>query len=128
MFAFVGSQFRLEVSGKEYFIDLLLYHQSLRCLVAIELKIGEFLPEYVGKMQFYLAVLNDKIRLADENLSIGIILCKDKDKTIVEYALQQSVSPIGIAQYELVSTLPENLRGQFPAPEQIAGILQGIES
>lgn len=127
MFAFVGSQFRLEVSDKEYFIDLLLYHRALRCLVAIELKIGEFLPEYVGKMQFYLAVLNDKVRLADENLSIGIILCKDKDKTIVEYALQQSVSPIGIAQYELVSTLPENLRGQLPAPEQIAGILHIID-
>jgi predicted nuclease of restriction endonuclease-like (RecB) superfamily len=127
MFAFVGSQFRLEVSDKEYFIDLLLYHRSLRCLVAIELKIGEFLPEYVGKMQFYLAVLNDKIRLPDENPSIGIILCRDKDKTIVEYALQQSVSPIGIAQYELVSKLPENLRGQFPAPEQIAEILHIID-
>ena len=127
MFAFVGSQFRLEVSDKEYFIDLLLYHRALRSLVAIELKIGEFLPEYVGKMQFYLAVLNDKIRLADENPSIGIILCKDKDKTIVEYALQQSVSPIGIAQYELVSTLPENLRGQLPSVEQIAEILDIID-
>lgn len=127
MFAFVGSQFKLEVSDKEYFIDLLLYHRALRCLVAIELKIGEFLPEYVGKMQFYLAVLNDKIRLADENPSIGIILCKDKDKTIVEYALQQSVSPIGIAQYELVSKLPENLRGQLPTTEQIAEILHIID-
>lgn len=127
MFAFVGSQFKLEVSDKEYFIDLLLYHRALRCLVAIELKIGEFLPEYVGKMQFYLAVLNDKIRLADENSSIGIILCKDKDKTIIEYALQQSVSPIGIAQYELVSTLPENLRGQLPTTEQIAEILDIID-
>ncbi len=127
MFAFVGSQFRLEVSDKEYFIDLLLYHRALRSLVAIELKIGEFLPEYVGKMQFYLAVLNDKIRLPDENPSIGIILCKDKDKTIVEYALQQSVSPIGIAQYELVSTLPENLRGQLPTTEQIAEILDVID-
>ena len=126
MFAFVGSQFKLEVSNKEYFIDLLLYHRALRCLVAIELKIGEFLPEYVGKMQFYLAVLNDKIRLTDENPSIGIILCKDKDKTIVEYALQQSVSPIGIAQYELVSTLPENLRGQFPTAEQIVRVLEVI--
>lgn len=127
MFAFVGSQFKLEVSDKEYFIDLLLYQRALRCLVAIELKIGEFLPEYVGKMQFYLAVLNDKIRLADENPSIGIILCKDKDKTIIEYALQQSVSPIGIAQYELVSTLPENLRGQLPTTEQIAEILDIID-
>lgn len=127
MFAFVGSQFKLEVSDKEYFIDLLLYHRALRCLVAIELKIGEFLPEYVGKMQFYLAVLNDKVKMPEENPSIGIILCKDKNKTIVEYALQQSVSPIGIAQYELVSTLPENLRGQLPTTEQIAKILDIID-
>ena len=127
MFAFVGSQFQLKVSNKEYFIDLLLYHRALKSLIAIELKIGEFQPEYVGKMQFYLAVLNDKVKLADENPSIGIILCKDKDKTIVEYALAQSDSPIGIAQYELVSKLPENLREQLPTPEQINMLLQGID-
>lgn len=126
MFAFIGSQFKLQVSDKEYFIDLLLYHRALKSLVAIELKIGEFLPEYVGKMQFYLAVLNDKIKLADENPSIGIILCKDKDKTIVEYTLNQSTSPVGIAKYELVSKLPENLRGQLPNVEQITGLLDGI--
>ncbi len=126
MFAFVGSQFRLQVSDKEYFIDLLLYHRALKSLVAIELKIGEFLPEYVGKMQFYLAVLNDKVKLAGENPSIGIILCKDKDKIIVEYALAQSESPIGIAKYELVSKLPENLRGQLPTVEQIDRLLEGI--
>lgn len=126
MFAFVGSQFKLQVSDKEYFIDLLLYHRALKSLVAIELKIGEFLPEYVGKMQFYLAVLNDKVKLADENPSIGMILCKDKDKTIVEYALNQSTSPVGIAKYELVSKLPENLRGQLPNVEQITGLLDGI--
>lgn len=126
MFTFVGSQFPLQVSDKEYFIDLLLYHRLLKCLVAIELKIGEFQPEYVGKMQFYLAVLNDKIRLPDENPSIGIILCKDKDKTIVEYALQQSISPIGIANYEIVSQLPENMQNKLPTAEQISNLLQGI--
>lgn len=126
MFAFVGRQFRLQVSDKEYFIDLLLYHRQLRCLVAIELKIGEFLPEYVGKMQFYLAVLNDTVKLPEENPTIGIILCKDKDKTTVEYALKQSTSPLGIAEYKLVSTLPENLQNQLPAPEQIAEILDII--
>lgn len=126
MFAFVGKQFRLQVEDKEYFIDLLLYHRQLRCLVAIELKIGEFIPEYIGKMQFYLAVLNDKVKLADENPTIGIILCKDKNKTIVEYALNQSTSPVGIAEYKLVSTLPENLQKQLPAPEQIAEILDII--
>ncbi len=74
VFAFLGSQYRLEVSGEEYFIDLLLYHRALKCLVAIELKIGKFIPEYVGKMQFYLAVLDDKVRMEDEKPSIGIIL------------------------------------------------------
>jgi predicted nuclease of restriction endonuclease-like (RecB) superfamily len=81
MFTFVGSQYRLTVAGQEYFLDLLLYHRHLKCLIAVELKVGEFLPEYVGKMQFYLAVLDDTVRLPDENPAIGIILCKTKDRT-----------------------------------------------
>jgi hypothetical protein len=127
MFTFVGRQFRLQVADKEYFIDLLLYHRRLRCLVAIELKIGEFIPEYIGKMQFYLAVLNDKVKLEGENPTIGIILCKDKNKMIVEYALDQSVSPVGISEYKLVSTLPEDLQKHLPGPGQIAEILNIID-
>jgi predicted nuclease of restriction endonuclease-like (RecB) superfamily len=125
-FAFIGSQYRLEVSDQEYFIDLLLFHRRLRCLVAIELKIGEFIPEYVGKMQFYLAALDDKVRAEEENPSIGIILCKSRDKTIVEYALRESAKPIGVATYRIVSTLPESLRGQLPAPDQVAKLLESI--
>ena len=83
MFAFLGSQYRLEVDGDEYFIDLLLFHRRLRSLVAIELKIGKFEPEFVGKMQFYLAALDEQVRQDDENPSIGIILCKEKKRTIV---------------------------------------------
>jgi predicted nuclease of restriction endonuclease-like (RecB) superfamily len=127
MFAFVGSQYRLEVGDDEYFIDLLLYHRHLRCLVAVELKIGKFKPEYVGKMQFYLAVLDDKVRMIDEGRSIGIILCKSKDKTIVEYALKDTSKPIGVATYSL-STLPKELRDQLPDPEQVAMLLNGIEA
>ncbi|MEA5618714.1 PDDEXK nuclease domain-containing protein [Cronbergia sp. UHCC 0137] len=127
MFTFVGSQYRLEVGDEEFFIDLLLYHRQLKCLVAIELKTGEFVPEYVGKMQFYLAALDDLSRLPDENLSIGIILCKSKDKTIVEYALRESNKPIGIATYKVVSTLPQELKNQLPDPEQVARLLEGIE-
>jgi predicted nuclease of restriction endonuclease-like (RecB) superfamily len=127
LFSFIGSQYRLEISDKEYFIDLLLYHRRLKCLVALELKIGEFIPEYVGKMQFYLAALDDFVRMKDENPSIGIILCKSKDKTIVEYALRESNKPIGVASYKIVSTLPKELRGQLPAPEQIAKLLEGVE-
>ncbi|MCK4928043.1 MAG: DUF1016 family protein, partial [Candidatus Aenigmarchaeota archaeon] len=124
VFAFIGSQYRLEVNGEEYFIDLLLYHRILKCLVAIELKIGKFLPEHVGKMQFYLALLDDKLKMENENPSIGIILCKSKDKTIVEYALRESNRPIGIAEYRIVRNLPEELEGKFPAPKQIAKLLK----
>lgn len=125
LFAFVGSQFRLEVSGKEYFIDLLLYHRRLQCLVAIELKIGEFEPEVVGKMQFYLAVLDAQVREPGENASIGIILCKEKNRTIVEYALHDARKPIGVTTYRTFKTLPKELKGQLPSPEDIIKLLEG---
>ena len=127
VFSFIGSQYRLEISDTEYFIDLLLYHRRLKCLVALELKIGEFIPEYVGKMQFYLAALDDIVRMNDENPSIGIILCKSKDKTIVEYALRESNKPIGVAVYRIVSTLPKELRDQLPTPELIAKLLEDVK-
>lgn len=126
VFAFVGSQYRLQVSDQEYFIDLLLYHRRLKCLVALELKIGAFLPEYVGKMQFYLAVLDDKVRMPDEAPSLGIILCKSKDRTIVEYALRESNKPIGVGSYRMVSALPAEYEGQLPTPEQIGGLLEEV--
>jgi predicted nuclease of restriction endonuclease-like (RecB) superfamily len=125
MFAFVGNQFRLEVGGEEYYIDLLLYHRKLRCLVAVELKIGKFLPEHVGKMQFYLTALDNRVKEKGENPSIGLILCKSKNKTVVEYALLQSKKPIGVAAYRAVSALPRELKGQLPAPEQIQRLLDG---
>lgn len=127
MFAFMGSQYRLEVDGREFFIDLLLFHRRLRCLVAIELKVGEFQPEFVGKMQFYLAALDRQVRQSDENPSIGIILCKEKSRTIVEYALHDANKPIGVATYEITQTLPRDLAGQLPSPEAIAALLEGIE-
>jgi predicted nuclease of restriction endonuclease-like (RecB) superfamily len=89
-FTFIGNQFKLSIDDKEYFIDLLLYHRELRCLVAIELKIGEFQPEYKGNMEFYLSLLNDKVKLPHENDAIGIIICKEKNRTIVEYSLKQA--------------------------------------
>ena len=125
LFAFVGSQFRLEVEEKEYFIDLLLFHRRLKCLVAVELKIGEFQPEFVGKMQFYLAALDRQVREKEENPSIGIILCKEKNRTIVEYALQDVRKPIGVAMYQIVKRLPKALKGQLPGPEEIAKLLDG---
>lgn len=126
-FTFLGSQYRLEIDDEEYFIDLLLYHRRLKCLVALELKIGKFLPEYVGKMQFYLAALDDQVRMPDENPSIGIILCKSKKRTIVEYALRESAKPIGVATYRVVSSLPADLQDQLPSPAQIEKLLPEID-
>jgi predicted nuclease of restriction endonuclease-like (RecB) superfamily len=123
MFSFIGSQFRLEIGGNEYFIDLLLFHRRLRLLVAVDLKIGEFQPEHIGKMQFYLAVLDDTVRMEGENPSIGILICKSKNKTIVEYALKESSKPIGVGTYKVVSSVPDELREDLPAPEQIARLL-----
>ena len=127
MFAFMGSQYRLEVDGKEFFVDLVLFHRRLKCLVAVELKIGEFQPEFVGKMQFYLAALDDLDREEGENPSIGIILCKEKSRTIVEYALRDARKPIGVATYRIVKRLPQEFKGQLPEPTQIAKLIEGIE-
>ena len=124
MFAFVGSQFRLEVGGKEYFIDLLLFHRRLRCLVAIELKVGEFQPEFVGKMQFYLTALDRQVREESEKPSIGIILCKEKSRTVVEYALHDTRKPMGVATYHISRQLPKELKGQLPSPQEIARLLE----
>ena len=123
-FTFIGNQYRVEVEGNEYYIDLLLYHRALRSLVAVELKIGEFKPEYAGKMQFYLSILNDRIRLKNENPSIGIIICKSKKRTVVEYALNESRLPIGVATYDIKGKLPESLSKYLPSPEEIAAHLK----
>lgn len=128
LFAFVGSQYRLRLEDQEYFIDILLYHRQLQCLVALELKVGIFKPEYVGKMQFYLAVLDDTVRTEHENPSIGIILCKSRNKTVVEYALKRTSGPMGVAQYRMVQELPLDLREQLPSPEQIELLMGEIDA
>lgn len=119
-FTFVGNQHRLEVGGQEYFIDLLLFHRRLRCLVAVELKIGDFKPEHKGKMEFYLEALDSQERLEGENAPIGIIICRNKNKTVVEYALRNAVRPLGVATYAVVPELPEYYKADLPSPEQIA--------
>ena len=117
---FAGNQYRLEVEGKEYFVDLMLYHRKLQCFIAIELKIGEFEPEYKGKMEFYLNVINDTIRLPHENPAIGIIICKTKNRTIVEYALRNSAMPIGVATYSITPDLPDDYKTLLPDAERIS--------
>lgn len=127
-FSFIGNQFRLELEGQEYFIDLLLFHRKLSCLVALELKIGDFTPEMVGKMQFYLSVLNDTLREPHENPAIGIIVCKSKNKTIVEYALKDSTKPIGVATYNISSEIPEAWKNLLPTNEQLEKHFHLIEN
>ena len=118
-FAFVGNQFKIELADKEYFIDLLLYHRQLQCLVVIELKIGEFIPEYKGKMEFYLNILNDKFKLDNENDAIGIIICKEKNRTVVEYSLKSGNIPIGVASYKTTKELPKDYENLLPDKEEI---------
>ncbi len=118
-FSFMGNQYKLDVDGDEFFIDLLLYHRRLKSLVAIELKTTDFIPEYAGKMQFYLSVLDDKVRQENENPSIGIIICKTKRRTVVEYALKNTGSPMGVADYSLSKTLPKSLKGLLPSSKEI---------
>jgi predicted nuclease of restriction endonuclease-like (RecB) superfamily len=124
IFAFVGNQYRLEVDGQEFFLDILLYHRHLKCLVAVELKVGEFLPEYIGKMQFYLAALDSQVKTPEENPSIGIVICKNKKRTIVEYSLRESRKPIGVSTYKVFKSVPQGLKGQLPSPEQVSLLLE----
>lgn len=119
-FTFIGNQYHLLVGSRDLYIDLLLFHRRLRSLVAVELKIGEFEAEYAGKMQLYLTALDEQVKLPEENPSIGIIICKSKDKTYVEYALKQINAPIGVATYQLRNTVPDEMKALLPAPEEIA--------
>ena len=119
-FTFVGNQYKLEIANKEYRIDLLLFHRKLQSLVAIDLKVGEFEPEFKGKMEFYLSVLNDTVKLPHENPAIGIIICKSKERTIVEYSLNTATLPIGVATYSTTENLPEKYLTLLPSTEVIS--------
>jgi predicted nuclease of restriction endonuclease-like (RecB) superfamily len=123
-FCFVGRQHRLTLGRKEYFIDLLFYHRFLKALVAVELKAGSFQPEYTGKMDFYLNLLNEKERASGDAPSIGIILCAEKDNLEVEFALRSKTNPIGVAEYHLQPRLPQELRGKLPSPRQLQQVVR----
>ncbi|WP_461357525.1 PDDEXK nuclease domain-containing protein [Bradyrhizobium sp. USDA 4454] len=119
-FAFVGSQYHLEVAGQDYYLDLLFYHLRLRCFVVIELKIDDFKPEFAGKMNFYLSAVDDQLRHRDDQATIGIILCKGRNEVIVEYALRDASKPMGVAQYQLSPALPPQLQQDLPTVEEFA--------
>lgn len=120
-FAFIGRQYRLEISNREYWLDLLFYHMKLRCYVVVELKATEFDPRDAGQMSFYLSAVDDLLRQAEDRPTIGMILCKTKDRIIVEYALRENQKPIGVATYEvkILESLPESLKGSLPTVEEI---------
>jgi predicted nuclease of restriction endonuclease-like (RecB) superfamily len=126
-FAFLGSQYHIEFDDEDYFLDLLFYHVKLRCYVIIDLKSGRFKPEYAGKMNFYLAVVDDLLRHPDDKPSIGLILCKEKKALTVEYALRNTATPIGVSEYLITEALPEEFKMSLPSVEQLEAELARSE-
>jgi len=129
-FAFVGRQYHMEISGQDYYLDLLFYHLQLRCYVVIDLKMKAFEPEFAGKMNFYLSAVDDQLRHADDRPSIGLLLCKERDHLTVEYALRDLKKPIGVAQWQtkLVESLPRNLKGSLPTVAEIEAELDNARA
>jgi len=118
-FAFVGKQVHLEVGGDDFYLDLLFYHLKLRCYIVIELKTGDFKPEHTGQLNFYLSAVDSQIKTKQDEPTIGLLLCKSRNKIVAEYALRDNSKPIGIAEYQLVNALPKDLEEQLPSIEQI---------
>ncbi len=123
-FAFVGSQYHLEVAGEDFFIDLLFYHLRLRCFVVIDLKMGPFRPEFAGKMSFYLSAVDDLLRHPDDRPSIGLVLCRTQNRVIAEYTLRDVRKPMGVATFTLADALPEEIRAGLPTIEEIEARLR----
>jgi predicted nuclease of restriction endonuclease-like (RecB) superfamily len=122
-FSFISNQYRLELDGEEFFIDLLFFNRHLHCLVAFELKRGKFKPEYAGQLNFYLNVLDEKVKLPEEHPSIGIILCKEKNNTIVEFAVKTIDKAMGVATYRTSKELPKEMKGILPDPAELMKLL-----
>jgi predicted nuclease of restriction endonuclease-like (RecB) superfamily len=120
-FAFVGRQYRLEVGGQDFYIDLLFYHLRLHCYVAVELKVGEFRPEYAGKMQFYLTALDSEVKTQRDDASIGLILCQSRNTVVAEYALRDSARPMGVAEYRV--ELPDRFAADLPSVAQLTAVI-----
>jgi predicted nuclease of restriction endonuclease-like (RecB) superfamily len=126
-FAFIGNQYHLEIGEQDFYLDLLFYHIRLRCFVVIDLKMADFKPEDSGKMNFYLSAVDDLLKQPDDQPSVGMILCKSKNKMLVEYALRDLNKPIGVSSYQLTQALPEQLQGNLPTIKQLEAQLNAIE-
>jgi len=125
-FAFIGRQYHLEIAGNDYYIDLLFYHVTLKCYVVVELKNRKFIPEYAGKLNFYLSAVDSLLKRDDDQPTIGLLLCRDKNNIEVEFALRDMNKPMGVSEYNLVETLPDNLKGAMPTVEEIESDLQQL--
>jgi predicted nuclease of restriction endonuclease-like (RecB) superfamily len=125
-FAFIGRQYQLEVAGNDYYIDLLFYHVTLKCYVVVELKNRKFIPEYAGKLNFYLSAVDSLLKRSDDQPTIGLLLCRDKNNIEVEFALRDMNKPMGVSEYTLVEALPDNLKGAMPTIEEIENDLQQL--
>ena len=123
-FTFIGNQHVLEYNGKESKVDMLFFHRGLRCLVAVDLKIGVFKPEYAGKLNFYLSAVDGILKKEQDNPSIGLLLCKSKNNVVAEYSLKDISKPIGVSEYQITSSLPDSLEKQLPSIEDIQKRIQ----
>ena len=126
-FSFIGQQYKLEVSGDEFFIDLLFYHTKLHCYVVVELKAVKFKPEFAGKLNFYVSAVDGILKSEQDNTSIGILICKSKNDTVVEYALKDVHKPIGVSEYIITKNLPDEFKSSLPSIEEIEAELSGRE-
>ena len=127
-FAVVGQQYKITVDKNDFKIDFLFYHVKLHCFVVVELKTTDFKPEYTGKLNFYITAVDEQIKTKFDNPTIGILICKSKSDTIVEYALRNVNTPIGISEYQLTEILPKEYQSSLPTIEQIEAELKGFEN
>jgi hypothetical protein len=118
-FAFMGQQYHLSIADNDYYLDLLFYHTRLRCYVVIELKNTKFKPEYAGKLNFYLSAVDSLVKMPDDNPTIGLLLCKEKNNVEVEFSLRDMSKPIGVSEYIVTPDLPDNLKSSLPTIEEI---------
>ncbi len=126
-FAFIGRQYPLVIAGNDYYIDLLFYHVTLKCYVVVELKNRKFIPEYAGKLNFYLSAVDSLLKRDDDQPTIGLLLCRDKNNIEVEFSLRDMNKPMGVSEYTLVESLPDNLKGALPTVEEIENDLQQLQ-
>ncbi|MBP6985366.1 MAG: DUF1016 family protein [Alphaproteobacteria bacterium] len=128
-FAFIGTQYKLVVGGDEFYVDVLFYHARLRCYIVLELKTGKFLPEYAGKLSFYLTAIDRQVKLPDDNPTIGLVLCQSANEVVVEYSLSEKQQPMGVSKYRTtLNDLPKGMEGALPTPEQFQHFFESIKA